>query len=153
MKALNANLYATLTPSQRVIATIEAEARDDQEEVQRLVRTCPKKTYSMNDAAYTDTLQSLISATVAVECDLLSAALTCVLAIKRDANLFNRCAQHMADIHAAWRETLADYGINPDSLAKAAPIRHPILDYLLENTPPPDPEAVKEQKKLLCNVV
>ncbi len=152
MKALNPNLYATLTPRQRVIATLEAEARGDEQEVERLIKTCPKKTYTMNDAAYTDTMAGLASAILAVECDLLSTALICTLTVKRNFDIFDRYAQRLADVQAAWRETLEENGINPDTMAKVAPIRHPLLAYLLEKAPPPDPEAVKEQKKLTRNV-
>lgn len=70
MKSISPTVYESLTPRQRIIATIEAEARDDQDEVQRLVKTCPKKTYRMNDADYAEEVQLLLADSMAMECDM-----------------------------------------------------------------------------------
>lgn len=45
-------IYESLTPRQRVIASIEALARGDEEEKRRLVKSCPKKSYLQTDTAY-----------------------------------------------------------------------------------------------------
>ena len=42
-------LYDKLTPEERFRLDLEAMARGDREESQRLTRTCPRKTYVMND--------------------------------------------------------------------------------------------------------
>jgi hypothetical protein len=46
-------LYDRLRPEERVRAVLKAEARRDEQEVKRLIESCPRKTYSMADAAYT----------------------------------------------------------------------------------------------------
>jgi hypothetical protein len=47
-------IYDKLTAEERFRLVLEAKARDDTTEVERLKRTCPTKTYSMSDAAYGD---------------------------------------------------------------------------------------------------
>jgi len=61
MKAIKPMVYEALTPKQRVIATLEAEARDDQAEVRRLVETCPKVTYRANDERYSGTMRGIVN--------------------------------------------------------------------------------------------
>jgi hypothetical protein len=46
--------YDKLTAEERFRLVLEAKARDDTTELERLKRTCPTKTYSMSDAAYGD---------------------------------------------------------------------------------------------------
>ena len=46
--------YDKLTAEERFRLVLEAKARDDTAELERLKRTCPTKTYSMSDAAYGD---------------------------------------------------------------------------------------------------
>lgn len=45
-------LYDSLTPDQRIHATLAALARDDMKEADRLADTCPEHTYRMKDSAY-----------------------------------------------------------------------------------------------------
>lgn len=54
MKKLSLRLYEKLTYKERLSAFLEALAREDHEECERLVRTCPRKTYSMVDADFGD---------------------------------------------------------------------------------------------------
>jgi hypothetical protein len=46
--------YDKLTAEERFQLVLEAKARGDTTELERLKRTCPTKTYSMSDAAYSD---------------------------------------------------------------------------------------------------
>ena len=49
-----ARLYDQLTPKERLALVLEAKARGDETEEQRLRSTCPRRVYSMPDAAFTD---------------------------------------------------------------------------------------------------
>lgn len=45
-------IYERLTPNERFLAFVEAAARQDEEELDRLNATCPMKTYEIEDPAY-----------------------------------------------------------------------------------------------------
>ena len=49
-----ARLYDQLDPKERLALVLEARARGDEAEEQRLRSTCPRRVYSMPDAAFTD---------------------------------------------------------------------------------------------------
>ena len=59
-------LYDRFTPEERFRLVIEAQARGDEEDVRRLVRTCPRHAYTMTDAAYSDRLLAVNSLVDAV---------------------------------------------------------------------------------------
>ncbi|MHB1403920.1 MAG: hypothetical protein ACYCXE_02360 [Thermoleophilia bacterium] len=60
MKELS-KLYDQLTPTERFRAVLEAVARDDAEEVDKLIDTCPRFNYRMTDRVYAQlTQQGLI---------------------------------------------------------------------------------------------
>lgn len=45
-------LYDTITPKERLVLTVEAQARGDTEDSDRLMKSCPRKRYTMNDANF-----------------------------------------------------------------------------------------------------
>ena len=47
------NLYGGLTPQERFALVLAADAREDQTEAERLIRSCRKTTYTANDVAFT----------------------------------------------------------------------------------------------------
>ena len=49
-----ARLYNQLDPKERLALVLEAKAREDETEEQRLRSTCPRRVYSMPDAAFGD---------------------------------------------------------------------------------------------------
>ena len=51
-------LYPSFTPHERFRLVVEAGARQDYQEVERLAVTCPHETYYMNEAAYQDRVQT-----------------------------------------------------------------------------------------------
>jgi hypothetical protein len=51
-------LYDRLTPRERFELLLGALDREDDTELDRLRRTCPTKTYTMNDAIYTDLVEA-----------------------------------------------------------------------------------------------
>jgi len=138
-------IYETLTPRQRVIATIEAEAREDEDEVRRLVATCPKNTYSQNDAAYTDMMMKLAGMSVAIECDTRGHVIGALLAIIMEHDdALQVFLQNIANIRAAWHGTLAGLGIEPDIMEKAAPLQHTGMEFVIDLVPEPDAETVEK---------
>jgi hypothetical protein len=138
--------YEALSPRQRIIATIDAMARDDTAEIDRLKTTCPIKSYRREDAAFRDVFEGLRGAELAVEADLLSEALW-LIARHDDPECREATLQTMAAIEAAWLALLSDMGIT--SPAGAAPPRHLLVAVLLENAPEPEPERVAEYYAVL----
>lgn len=65
------NLYDRLTPMERLSAFVEAAARKDLPELDRLNDTCPRKSYVMDDLAYTDGKRQLwlLAAMVQIQVD------------------------------------------------------------------------------------
>lgn len=161
-------LYESLTPAQRVIASIEALARDDEEEKLRLVKSCPKKTYTMTDAAYSDKMEALLDMAMAVELDMRDCALNFFMLLWLEDTLTedrHKCfhermervpcqIQEAISIKQAWREFLEDEGINPATMDRAyQPLRHFAIEWitaLADNMDlKPDPETVRKYKDVL----
>jgi hypothetical protein len=136
------SVYEALSPRQRIIAATDAIARDDTAEIDRLKSTCPIKSYRQRDAAFSDTIEALFGAGLAVETDLRGEALSW-WAGERDATLL----QNMAAIETAWLALLADMGIT--SPTAAAPPRHPLVVALLAIAPAPESERVAENYAVL----
>lgn len=59
MKNVSENLYHYLDVGERVKLTIAALSRNDDEEIARLRRTCPRSQYTMLDYEYTSQLETL----------------------------------------------------------------------------------------------
>ena len=74
--SLNANglarRYDRLTPGERVRATLEASARDDLAERDRLVASCPQRAYRTCDAAFLDPLDASRALAMVVALELVS---------------------------------------------------------------------------------
>src|SRR4051812_30893982 len=75
--------YVVLTPPERFTLIVEAWARNDQAEADRLEDTCPKRDYRHNDAEFRDRLQR--SYTIAL---LACVNLQKLLAVIRCSNVF-----------------------------------------------------------------
>lgn len=67
---LEDRVYPAITPDERFKLTMEAEARGDEEERKRLVKSCPKKDYRMNDAAFTNRIDAAEALTTAFVIDI-----------------------------------------------------------------------------------
>ncbi|MGF1472421.1 MAG: hypothetical protein ACFB50_11880 [Rubrobacteraceae bacterium] len=63
-------LYDQFKPEERFRLVIEAQARGDEEDVRRLVRTCPRHNYLMTEAEYTDRMIVAETLVQAVALDL-----------------------------------------------------------------------------------
>ena len=168
MKGIKPIVYESLTPAQRVIASIEALARGDEEEKRRLVTSCPKKTYTMTDAAYSDKMEALLDMAMAVELDMRGCALTFFMLLYLEDNLDHDKheklsalmekvppqIQEIVSIKQAWHNFLEDEGIDPATMDSAyQPLRHFALEWitaLADNMDlKPDPETVRKCKDVL----
>jgi hypothetical protein len=110
-----AGLYDLLTPEERLRLIIEAEVRGDEEESRRLVESCPKRTYTINDLAYEHQLRASQEVTMIVCLDLaprlakvrMIAAFSDVLATVHNSCLdeahLSYFGGHRAGAKEAWR--------------------------------------------------
>lgn len=126
-------IYENLTTQERIIATLEANARNDEEEKAKLVRTCPKKSYRLTDPAYTNMMDALHDIALVVECDMRGCALNFFMLLwlldnpeyaeeetaERLHNLLPNTLKEMMGIQRAWHEFLCEQGIALDLADKA----------------------------------
>lgn len=152
-------VYENLTTRQRLMAVIEAKAREDIEEITRLGETCPKRRYELPDFSYLGMLEALERLALAVSCDIYRHSLNfmTVLAFESDEmekeNHLLFCLQNIVDIYAAWNETLKARGIDPDTMNRAfLRIRsNPLLNTAIDSDfcPEPDCEGIKKYRGIL----
>ena len=93
--------YDRFDPDERFRLVLEAAARGDEEEIERLRETCPRETYTASDIAFTDRISGSLKITMML-CQLLAPSLTKLRTL------------------AAFREVLShtfDHGINTARLA------------------------------------
>jgi hypothetical protein len=144
MKTIKTTTYENLKPSQRVIAIIEAIAREDSEESQRLLKTCPRKNYAQADAEFSDKLEQVFIMALAVECDLRGHALNFFMALRIEHEAIHKLLQNYADTLSAWHQALKSIGIEPETMRKAGPPRNFILEMIEEIMPEPVEENVNK---------
>lgn len=127
MKTIKPVIYENLTPRQRIIACVEAQAREDKDEETHLVKTCPKFSYTMNDHRFCGKLEAIQHLALAVEHDLRS----CILNffwnglfyeirefgsfedLVRAIREWPESAQEMLSIKKAWHGFLDEEGLDP----------------------------------------
>lgn len=143
MKSISTKVYEDLTPKQRVHASLEAIARGDGAEKQKLINTCPKKAYIQNVPEYADTMEILIGMMMAVECDIYRNALNFFAALYFDHEAKGKCLQNIADIKAAWKAALIEKEIDPDLVKKAGSKPSPVIELIEEILPKPKDESTK----------
>lgn len=125
-------VYENLTASQRVIAAMEALARNDDKEHERLLKTCPKKTYSMEDYEFTGKMNALHDLALAVECDLRGCAISMIghlfVSYKKDNSIENAeefledslsQGQELISIKQAWLELCEEENIASETVESA----------------------------------
>lgn len=137
------SVYESLTVRQRVIATIEAEARGDDDEVLRLRDTCPKYTYRQADAEYSHAMLRIVVHSVAVESDIRGNIIGACMAMLMDHDeALQKFLQNIANIRAAWCAVMQERGIEPDVMKKFSPPTHFSADLIYDLLPKPDEKAV-----------
>jgi hypothetical protein len=146
------SVYESLTPRQRVIATIEAEARGDEAEAQRLRDTCPQYTYRQADAEYSQTMIRIVAYSMAVEADIRGNAIGACMALLMDHDdALKKFLQNMANIRAAWHGVLEEMGIDPAAIKKFMPPPHIAADVLYDLLPEPDEKTVVKIAEAMRN--
>ena len=163
-------VYENLTIQQRIIASVEALARGDEVEKQRLIKSCPKKTYQMNDTAYGEKMETLHDIAMAVECDMRGNAINFFmlyyfedkLSEDRQTKLFQLMgtspdnAREILSIRQAWHDLLKDEGIDPTTMEKVnEDVRHHAVKWMIffaeDIGLEPDPAIVEKYKAVLKN--
>ncbi|MEJ6501402.1 MAG: hypothetical protein QNL54_07865 [Rhodobacterales bacterium] len=144
MKDISLSVYRNLTSAQRVVASIEALARGDEEEKRRLVKSCPRKSYTQNDAQYTRTMENLLDLAIAVEADLREYVIYFLIAIRADPTNAVEFLQRYSDLRAGWNSAISRMGIDPESMRKAGPPPCPVFEMIEDLVPPPNSEVVEK---------
>jgi len=121
MNKIASSVYENLTIRQRVIACIEAQARGDRDERERLISSCPKFTYHQTDARFSGKMETLILLALAVEADLRECVLRFFVMLKFEPDSSGRFLQDFANIREAWKMTVRTMGIDEKSMALAGP--------------------------------
>jgi hypothetical protein len=138
MKKIGPKIYETLTPRQRLVACVEAEARSDEDEKNRLVATCPRKTYEVYDIEFSNAMDSLVGAALATEADLRGCLLGYLVASRFDPQIASTFLQDFANIRSAWKIAVNALGIDEETMARAGPPQSPVFELINDLVPEPD---------------
>jgi len=126
-------IHARLSASERIRAAVSAIARGDTEELRTLQETCPKKSYSMTDPAYSDGMDRLLMLALAVESALQGLALDFYFTARMgEHEAGNEAVTGSASLESAWREFLAEMGIPRREMSEAGPPRHHTVKALIQ---------------------
>lgn len=148
---IHANVYESLTPRQRLIAAVEAIARKDDPEIERLNTTCPKITYKQADLRYADALKGIVTMAITTELHLTSGLLSCIASSKAGMeDAADQFLQITVNRQAAWSRYMQSQGISPDVVETLVKdLRHPIVAYTFregrEGLPDPEEQKVAEE--------
>lgn len=141
--------YTTLTGAERTAVALAALARGDDAELARLKATCPRLLYKMTDPDYSDRVQTLLTLTLATECDLRGWALvaaTCAQGDRDPAPVLRR----MHEIVGGLERFAAEHGIDPAHLRAAGAPRHELVELWLDHlAPEPDEAAIEAETEAL----
>lgn len=137
------SIYQSLTPRQRITATLEALARNDISEKERLINTCTRTHYIQTDHAYSASMDKLMLLSMAVEFELMSAAITYLVYDEIPILL-----EKFAYIEQGWIVAMGDHGIDYDLLRRAGVPRSAEINYVfnLAKTIELEPETVQEYR-------
>ncbi len=144
MKNIKPVIYEKLTTRQRIIASVEALARDDEEERLRLVSTCPKKNYHQTDWEYSEKMIRLVCMSMAHECDQRGNALNFLIVLFIKNIVADQWLQNIADNQAAWEAMLKGEGIAPETMKKVGPPTSLVLEIIGGLLPEADQENVEK---------
>ncbi|MDP3850378.1 MAG: hypothetical protein Q8Q59_07740 [Luteolibacter sp.] len=146
-----AEVYAALSPDERIRAAVAAIARDDDAELKTLAETCPRKTYRMIDAAFGEGMERLKMLTLAVESDLQGVALDFYIAAHgTDPDEIRAAIAVAASIEAAYCAILSEKGLDRDEVVKFGPARHSAVHKMLTlSTGREIPELVESRLALM----
>ena len=137
------DVYGALNPKQRAIATLQAYGRKDESEAANLIRSCPKRGYTMNEQGFHEYMQGVFYLSVALEGDILHQLL---LFAWFEHDEFRDRAKV---ISVAWFQMLNDLGLDAAASKEIGAHRYELVDALLARVPEPDPERVAVFRGLL----
>ena len=143
MKSVSPAVYDNMPPKLRLVACIEAIARNDEKEKALLIRSCPKFTYTQPDAQFLDNLECLMSLAMAVEADLREFLLQYYAVLRIEAELSRKCLQNFADYREGWHMTLKTLGIERETMALAGPPSSPVFALVEDLLPSPEAKSAK----------
>ncbi len=127
------SLYTNLTPATRIKAALNAAARQDDAEIKRLVATCPKRSYTTTDAAFSDTMNALMQLSLAVEADKRGQALWFLLALREgDAQAAQDALAKLNSLHAAWGQFLTTCSLDPSDMQGAGAPAHSYVELFIK---------------------
>ena len=111
---IGGTVYHNLPPQERFRLVVQAEAASDQSEVERLISSCPRKTYVQRDAAVTDRIEHLRALALAF-CVDLAMPLAKLQMLKAQASLLDYLRQREGDeLRYAWWKGYT-YGLGRDA--------------------------------------
>ena len=139
---IHGKIYEGLSPRQRVIAAMDAIARDDTAKIDQPDQDLP----SARGIAFSETMKALFAIGMAVECDLRGAALSWWM-VRTIPEQSRDLLQEMAAIEGGWQALLADMDIA--SPTAAAPPRYQMIVLLLKMVTEPKSGRVKEIHAML----
>ena len=146
MKQIKDKVYETLTTEQRIIAAVEAIAREDKAELTRLKDTCPQYTYRISDPAYFKVMLEIIGLAVAINSDMKDTLIISLLAYiaDQDEGLFMGLKK-LANVNSVWTKYLESKGIARETMDKVTKDLTPeYLNQILQYCPEPDMDRVDE---------
>ncbi|MEW9920018.1 hypothetical protein AB2B41_10405 [Marimonas sp. MJW-29] len=150
MKKIGPKVYESLSPRQRAVAYIEALARQDVPEQQRLLRTCPKVTVVLIDPRFTDIVERVMAMAVAKEADLRDCMIEWLLAIRIDPKSARGSLQRFSNVERAWKLVLDSIGIDEQVMAIAGPPPSPYFESFERLLPEPDETSAMALSKELA---
>ncbi|WP_027371132.1 hypothetical protein [Desulfovermiculus halophilus] len=152
MRNLNDKYYKALKAHERVVLSVEAEARGDDDELHRIKDTAPKKLYEQLEHEYVDTMMQLCTVSIAFESDMLSNALTFAWAFGSENSQLQVAAekalQTIANLEAGRKRIFADLGVSTEAADAYGPKRHPVLEHLVSVAPEPNGDDDKEIERV-----
>jgi len=140
MKKISDKLYSSLNNRQRFVACWEAIARGDDIELNRLVESTPRFSYSAADTVLRDSWDGILAVSLALEVDMRGFALTWQMANQAgEMEIANSSLRKLKTVDTWWNDTLRKMGLSTKTIKKARPDSHPLVEVLLgctKNLPP-----------------
>jgi len=132
MKKISDKLYSSLNNRQRFVACWEAIARGDDIELNRLVESTPRFSYSAADNALRDSWNGILAVSLALEVDMRGFALTWQMAHQAgETEIAESSLRKLKTVDAWWNDTLRKMGLSAKAIKKARPDSHPLVEFLL----------------------
>ena len=147
MKDIKLGIYESLTPKQRIVASIDALARGDKDEEIRLIKTCRKLNYTMRDHSYCGKMEALRDLAIAIENDMRGRIVDFLFekllfdplpirdlkSLAIQVEISPECGEDLLGIKKAWYDFLQEEGIDPQYMEEAySELRHSSLKWFIK---------------------